>query len=53
MDAFHAIGVAHGESSCEGDLGYRGGVASIVYIAWLRDPAGNKICALHRSPKLA
>jgi len=53
VDAFHAIGIAHGGTSCEGDPGYREGAAGTIYIAWLRDPAGNKICALHRPPKLA
>jgi len=51
VDAFHAIGVAHGGQSCEGDPGYRDGAAGTVYIAWLRDPAGNKICAMHRPTK--
>jgi len=51
VDALHAIGVAHGGHSCEGDPGYRDGVAGTIYIAWLRDPAGNKICAMHRPAK--
>ena len=51
VDAFHANGIAHGGSLCEGEPGYREGVAGTVYIAWLRDPAGNKICALHRPAK--
>ncbi len=51
VDALHAIGVAHGGTSCEGDPGYREGVAGTIYIAWLRDPAGNKICAMHRLSK--
>lgn len=51
VDAFHTIGVAQGGTSCEGDPGYREGVAGTVYIAWLRDPTGIKICAMHRPPK--
>ncbi len=51
VDAFYASGINHGGSACEGAPGYREGVAGTVYIAWLRDPAGNKICALHRIPK--
>lgn len=51
IDAFHAAGIAHGGSACEGDPGYREGAAGTIYIAWLRDPAGNKICALHRPAK--
>ena len=51
VDAFHAIGIAHGGTACEGDPGYREGAAGTIYIAWLRDPAGNKICALYRPSK--
>jgi catechol 2,3-dioxygenase-like lactoylglutathione lyase family enzyme len=51
VDAFHAIGIAHGGTACEGEPGYREGVAGTIYIAWLRDPAGNKICALYRPSK--
>jgi hypothetical protein len=51
VDAFHAFDVAHGRNACEGDPGYREGVAGTIYIAWLREPAGNKICAMHRPPK--
>ncbi len=51
VDAFHAIGIAHGGTACEGDPGYRDGAAGTIYIAWLRDPAGNKICALYRPSK--
>jgi len=51
VDAFHTSGLAHGGSECEGLPGYRDGVAGKIYIGWLRDPAGNKICALYREPK--
>ena len=51
VDAFHAIGIAHGGTACEGGPGYREGAAGTIYIAWLRDPAGNKICALYRPSK--
>ena len=51
VNAFHATGLAHGGFECEGVPGYRDGAAGTIYIAWLRDPAGNKICALHRPPK--
>jgi catechol 2,3-dioxygenase-like lactoylglutathione lyase family enzyme len=43
--AFHDAGVANGGTSCEDPPGVRPGGA---YLAYLRDPAGNKICALHR-----
>lgn len=44
-DAWHAAGVAHGGSTCEDPPGLRDGA---VYLAYLRDPDGNKLCALHR-----
>ncbi len=50
-DAFHAAGVAHGGVTCEDPPGLREGPAGPLYLAYLRDPDGNKICALHRLPK--
>jgi catechol 2,3-dioxygenase-like lactoylglutathione lyase family enzyme len=47
-DAWHAAGVAHGGSTCEDPPGVREGAAGKLYLAYLRDPDGNKICALHR-----
>jgi catechol 2,3-dioxygenase-like lactoylglutathione lyase family enzyme len=49
--AWHAAGVAHGGTTCEDPPGVREGAAGQLYIAYLRDPDGNKICALHRMPK--
>ncbi len=46
-DAWHAAGLKHGGTSCEDPPGVRDG-ATKLYLAYLRDPAGNKICALHR-----
>lgn len=46
-DAWHAAGLAHGGSTCEDPPGVRDG-ATKLYLAYLRDPSGNKICALHR-----
>jgi len=51
VDAFCAAGLANGGSLCEGPAGYRQGLAGKVYITWLRDPAGNKICAMYREKK--
>lgn len=45
-DAWHAAGVASGGTTCEDPPGERPG--SGLYLAYLRDPSGNKICALHR-----
>ena len=47
-DAWHAAGIAHGGKTCEDPPGVREGAAGKLYIAYLRDPDGNKICALHR-----
>jgi len=46
-DAWHAAGLAHGGTTCEDPPGVRNG-ATRLYLAYLRDPSGNKICALHR-----
>ena len=51
VQAWHAAGVAHGGSTCEDPPGVREGAAGKLYLAYLRDPDGNKICALYRLPK--
>ncbi len=51
VDAWHAAGVAHGGTSCEDPPGVREGATSKLYLAYLRDPDGNKICGLYRMPK--
>jgi catechol 2,3-dioxygenase-like lactoylglutathione lyase family enzyme len=48
VDAWHSAGIANGGTSCENPPGLRGGAKGNLYIAYLRDPAGNKICALYR-----
>ncbi len=47
-DAWHAAGLTNGGSTCEDPPGEREGAAGKLYLAYLRDPAGNKLCALHR-----
>ncbi|WP_311267357.1 VOC family protein [Sphingobium sp. WCS2017Hpa-17] len=47
-DAWHAAGVGAGGSSCEDPPGVREGGFGKLYLAYLRDPAGNKLCGLHR-----
>jgi catechol 2,3-dioxygenase-like lactoylglutathione lyase family enzyme len=47
-DAWHAAGVANGGTSIEEPPGVRDGGFGKLYLAYLRDPDGNKICALHR-----
>ncbi len=49
-DAWHAAGVAHGGTAIEDPPGIRQGGAGKMYLAYLRDPDGNKLCALHRIP---
>lgn len=49
-DAWHAAGVANGGMSCEDPPGVREGSFGPLYLAYLRDPAGNKLCAMHRMP---
>ncbi|MCJ2062659.1 VOC family protein [Methylobacterium sp. J-088] len=47
-DAWHKAGTAHGGSAIEDPPGERNGPAGRLYLAYLRDPDGNKLCALHR-----
>jgi len=47
-DAWHAAGIANGGTTCEDPPGVRTGGMGSLYLAYLRDPAGNKLCALHR-----
>lgn len=47
-DAWHAAGIAAGGTTCEDPPGVRAGAMGSLYLAYLRDPAGNKLCALHR-----
>ena len=47
-DAWHAAGIANGGTTCEEPPGVRAGAMGKLYLAYLRDPDGNKICAMHR-----
>jgi catechol 2,3-dioxygenase-like lactoylglutathione lyase family enzyme len=47
-DAVHAAAVANGGVSVEDPPGVRHGAAGDLYLAYMRDPDGNKLCALHR-----
>jgi len=47
-EAWHAAGVANGGTSCEEPPGVREGAMGALFLAYLRDPAGNKVCALKR-----
>ena len=46
--AWHKAGVANGGTAIEDPPGVRPG--GQMYLAYLRDPDGNKLCALHRVP---
>jgi catechol 2,3-dioxygenase-like lactoylglutathione lyase family enzyme len=47
-DAWHAAGLAHGGTAIEDPPGWRESPFGALYLAYLRDPAGNKVCAVHR-----
>lgn len=47
-DAWHRAGVENGGTAIEDPPGVREGNGTKLYLAYLRDPDGNKLCALHR-----
>lgn len=47
-DAWHEAGQKAGGSAIEDPPGVREGAGVKLYLAYLRDPDGNKICAMHR-----
>jgi catechol 2,3-dioxygenase-like lactoylglutathione lyase family enzyme len=49
-DAWHKAGVANGGTTIEDPPGVRQGASGEIYLAYLRDPDGNKLCALCRPP---
>lgn len=51
VDAWHAAGVVSGGTTCEDPPGIRQGPAGQLYLAYLRDPDGHKLCAVYRYPK--
>jgi len=48
VDAWHGRGLDAGGTSIEDPPGYRQGGFGKLYLAYLRDPDGNKLCGLHR-----
>lgn len=50
VDAWHAAGLAAGGKTCEDPPGVRQGPGGKLYLAYLRDLDGNKICATYRMP---
>lgn len=45
---FHDTAVEHGGTSVEDPPGLREGSMGAIHLAYVRDPDGNKLCALHR-----
>ena len=48
VDEWHRRGVEAGGTSIEDPPGYRELPFGKLYLAYLRDPDGNKLCGLHR-----
>ncbi|WP_315720725.1 MULTISPECIES: VOC family protein [unclassified Bradyrhizobium] len=48
VDAWHAAGLEAGATTCEDPPGVRQGSTGKLYLAYLRDLDGNKLCAMHR-----
>lgn len=53
VQAFHDAAVAQGGVSIEDPPGVRDDVLGTFYLAYVRDPDGHKLCALHRMAKSA
>ena len=52
-DAWHQAGIAAGGTAIESPPGLRSNAFGSLYLAYLRDPDGNKLCATHRVPASA
>ena len=48
VDAWHRAGIAAGGTAIEDPPGYRENAFGKLYLAYLRDPDGTKLCGLHR-----
>lgn len=49
VNAWHAAGIANGGTTCEDLPGIREMGSIKLYLAYLRDPSGNKLCAMYRA----
>ncbi|MCA2016725.1 VOC family protein [Vibrio tritonius] len=47
VNAWHAAGIANGGTTCENPPGLRVNGTRQLYLAYLRDPFGNKLCAAY------
>ncbi|ATC96665.1 VOC family protein [Pseudoalteromonas tunicata] len=50
VEAWHAAGVTHGGTTCEEPPGVRTVAQRSLYLGYLRDPFGNKLCVTHLLP---
>jgi hypothetical protein len=48
VKAFHDAGIANGGTSIEDAPGLRETSMGPMHLAYVRDPDGNKLCAIHR-----
>ncbi len=48
VSQFHDVAIAQGGTSVEDPPGLREGKLGAMHLAYVRDPDGNKLCALHR-----
>ncbi|HUG46320.1 MAG TPA: VOC family protein [Sphingomicrobium sp.] len=51
VDAWHAAGIANGGTAIEDPPGIRDGGFGKMYLAYLRDPDGNKLCGYYAYPR--
>jgi catechol 2,3-dioxygenase-like lactoylglutathione lyase family enzyme len=51
VQQFHDTAIAHGATSIEEKPGLREGSMGAMHLAYVRDPDGNKLCALYAVPK--
>ena len=49
IDAWHKAGIAAGGTTCEDPPGIRDTSHGRNYLAYMRDPAGNKLCGVFRT----
>ena len=50
VQQFHDVAVAHGGTSIEEPPGLREHSLGNFHLAYVRDPDGNKLCAIYRAP---
>ncbi|WP_426110719.1 VOC family protein [Massilia sp. PWRC2] len=48
VQTFHDVALANGGSTCEAPPGLRQSGMGAMHLAYVRDPDGNKLCAIYR-----